>query len=88
MQARAIAPAPASMYKARFQRPGGDLSIGLDCNDYDNSGSDDESDDGGGGTSTPAGGDDFYEDPFGTGKAIKRDTSTKKKSPDDGFNGG
>lgn len=74
--------------KARFQRPGGDLSIGLDCNDYDNSGSDDESDDGGGGTSTPAGGDDFYEDPFGTGKVIKRDTTAKKKSPDDGFNGG
>jgi penicillin-binding protein 1A len=76
--------------KARFQRPGGDMSIGLDCSDYDNrGGSDDEGsgvgdDDNG----TPAGGDDFYEDPFGTGKVLKRDTTTKKKSTDDGFNNG
>ena len=41
-----------------------------------------------GGTATPAGGDDFYEDPFGTGKAMKRDTSIKKKNTDEGFNGG
>lgn len=55
--------------KARFQRPGGDLSIGLDCNDYDNSGSDDET--GGGGSSGPdstsTGGGGVYEDPFGGG---------------------
>ncbi len=55
--------------KARFQRPGGDLSIGLDCNDYDNRGSDDETgggDDGGDGT-TPANDGGVYEDPFGGG---------------------
>jgi penicillin-binding protein 1A len=74
--------------KARFQRPGGDLSIGLDCSDYDNRGSDDEGSLDDGGTGAPAGGDDFYEDPFGTGKVLKRDTTTKKKSVDDGFNGG
>ena len=76
--------------KAHFQRPGGDMSIGLDCNDYDNRGGSDDEGSGGddGGTGTPAGGDDFYEDPFGTGKVMKRDTSTKKKSADDGFNGG
>jgi penicillin-binding protein 1A len=57
--------------KARFQRPGGDLSIGLDCNDYDNRGSDDET--GGGGTdeggdgTTPANNGGVYEDPFGGG---------------------
>ncbi len=74
--------------KARFQRPGGDLSIGLDCSDYDTRGSDDEGSLDDGGTGAPAGGDDFYEDPFGTGKVLKRDTTTKKKSVDDGFNGG
>ena len=68
--------------KARFQRPGGDLSIGLDCSDYDNRGSDDEG--------TPAGGDGVYEDPFGTGGSAKRDTTAKKKPErgDDGFEGG
>ncbi|MBI5915058.1 MAG: penicillin-binding protein [Bacteroidetes bacterium] len=74
--------------KARFVRPGGDLSIGLDCSDYDNRGSDDEGSGGDdGGIDTPAGGDDFYEDPFGTGGAVKRDTSGKKKT-DDGLEGG
>jgi len=73
--------------KARFQRPGGDLSIGLDCNTYDDRGGND--DEGGGGLDdggAPAGGDGFYEDPFGTGKVLKQDT-TKKKPVDDGFNG-
>ncbi|MBI1226269.1 MAG: peptidoglycan glycosyltransferase [Bacteroidetes bacterium] len=75
--------------KAHFQKPGGDLSIGLDCNDYDNRGGSDEEGAGTDDESTPpAGGDDFYEDPFGTGKVLKRDTSTKKKPIDDGFNGG
>lgn len=57
--------------KARFQRPGGDLSIGLDCNDYDSRGSDDETgggaDDGGDGTTTPGNSGGVYEDPFGGG---------------------
>lgn len=55
---------------AQFQRPGGDLSIGLDCDDYDNSGSDDEGGLGGGTPNDttshkPTGG--VYEDPFGGG---------------------
>jgi penicillin-binding protein 1A len=56
--------------KARFQRPGGDLSIGLDCNDYNNRGSDDETgsgDDEGDGTTTPGNNGGVYEDPFGGG---------------------
>ncbi|MCC6723544.1 MAG: transglycosylase domain-containing protein [Saprospiraceae bacterium] len=59
--------------KAHFTRPGGDLSIGLDCNDYDNRGSDDETgggggDDGGSDGTTPAGNNGgVYEDPFGGG---------------------
>jgi penicillin-binding protein 1A len=74
--------------KAHFQVPGGDLSIGLDCSDYDNSGGDEEGGASGtGGNPAPAGGDDFYEDPFGTGKVLKRDTTAKKKPVDDGFNG-
>lgn len=46
---------------ARFPRPKGDLSIGLDCNDFLNNdqGDDDENEDGSPQDST------FYEDPFG-----------------------
>ncbi len=57
--------------KARFTRPGGDLSIGLDCGTYDNRGSDDETGGGGEGgsgeTTTPGANGEVYEDPFGGG---------------------
>ena len=75
--------------KARFIRPSGDLSIGLDCNEYNNrdDNNDDEYD---GGDGVPASGDNFFEDPFGTGPTIKQDTSKKKKivRGDEGFDGG
>ena len=45
--------------RARFSKPKGDLSIGLDCNDFDNTGDEDEYDDEKTRDST------FYEDPFG-----------------------
>jgi penicillin-binding protein 1A len=76
--------------KARFVRPSGDLSIGLDCNDYRNrDDNDDDEYDGNDGTPSD-GGDNFLEDPFGTGETIKQDTSKKKKvvRGDDGFGGG
>jgi penicillin-binding protein 1A len=62
-------------WKARFVRPEGDLSIGLDCPDYNNRDTDDETDDSGG----SKGDDSLFEDPFGTGGFIKQDTTGKKK---------
>jgi penicillin-binding protein 1A len=73
-------------WKARFSRPGGDLSIGLDCpglNQRDND--DDEYNDSSGNS---AGG-GFFEDPFGTGSRTKKDSLPKSKTTriDEGFNG-
>ncbi len=73
--------------KSRFVKPGGDLSIGLDCGEYNRRDSDDETDDG---TDDDAPSDEsIFEDPFGTGN-VKRDTSAKKKimRGDEGFDGG
>ncbi len=58
---------PQSNYnwRARFPRPAGDLSIGLDCGSMPRDNSDDEfspTD-----QATPAAADSFYEDPFGGG---------------------
>ncbi|MEZ4935313.1 MAG: penicillin-binding transpeptidase domain-containing protein [Saprospiraceae bacterium] len=47
-------------YKARFQRPKGDLSIGLDCNDFLNNDLEEEDED----LIMPTDS-TFYEDPFG-----------------------
>ncbi len=68
-------------WKARFVRPGGDLSIGLDCDDYNNrDNSDDEFD------TNPPPRPNIYEDPFGTG--IKRDsTQTKSNIENEDFGG-
>ncbi|MFQ5448576.1 MAG: penicillin-binding transpeptidase domain-containing protein, partial [Saprospiraceae bacterium] len=68
-------------WRARFVRPGGDLSIGLDCDDYNNRDSGDNEFD-----SNESTREDLYEDPFSTG--VKRD-STKKKttSENEDFNG-
>ncbi|MCB0517505.1 MAG: transglycosylase domain-containing protein [Lewinellaceae bacterium] len=74
---------------ARFVKPGGDLSIGLDCSQYNQRDTDDdEASDPGNDTDTDN--DAFFEDPFGTNKNIKQDTSVKKKivRGDEGFNGG
>jgi penicillin-binding protein 1A len=77
--------------KTPFPRPGGDLSIGLDCNDYSNRGDDDEYDEEEeeeeeGGSS----GSGLYEDPFGTGGSIKQDSLKKKKNivENEDFDGG
>ena len=51
-------------WKLRFTRPQGDLSIGLDCNDFSPEGDDDEAS----GSPTEGGGqprESIYEDPFG-----------------------
>lgn len=75
--------------RARFVRPSGDLSIGLDCNDYNNR-NDNDDDEYDGDDSAPAASDNFLEDPFGTGRTMKRDTSKKKSTVrgDDDFGGG
>ncbi|TAK30866.1 MAG: peptidoglycan glycosyltransferase [Saprospiraceae bacterium] len=67
-------------WKARFVRPGGDLSIGLDCNDYNNrDNSDDEFNDG----ESPR--QDISEDPFGTN--VKKDTTKKTNVENEDFDG-
>ncbi len=75
--------------RARFARPSGDLSIGLDCNDYNVRGDTDDDEYDEGDDTVPSAG-NFFEDPFGTGGAIKRDTSKKKSTVrgDDDFGGG
>ena len=75
-------------WKARFVRPKGDLSIGLDCDDFSARGDDDEAtdiDEGGGGGND----DSIFEDPFGSGGRVKKDTTNKKKviRGDEDFNG-
>lgn len=67
-------------WKARFPRPGGDLSIGLDCKTYELRDEDDDEydgDEGGEGETMP-----LEEDPFGTGTKLKRDTTNRG---DEGF---
>ncbi len=70
---------------ARFARPAGDLSIGLDCPGLVPRDSDDDeyNDD----LSNPAS-QGFFEDPFGTGRT-QRDTTRRTRNTriDDGFNG-
>ena len=67
-------------WKARFVRPGGDLSIGLDCNDYNNrDNSDDEFNDG----ESPR--QNISEDPFGTN--VKKDTTKKTNVENGDFDG-
>jgi penicillin-binding protein 1A len=71
---------PAADYdwKARFVRPKGDLSIGLDCNDFNDRSDDDEAsgiEDGSGDGDD----DSIFEDPFGPGGGVKKDTTNKKK---------
>ncbi len=55
-------------WKAKFVKPEGDLSIGLDCDGFDNrDNSEDEFDENPDGT--PASNEQFFEDPFGTGRS-------------------
>lgn len=55
-------------WKARFTKPGGDLSIGLDCAGFDRrDNSEDEFDENP--VSNPASNDQFHEDPFGGGNS-------------------
>jgi len=65
-------------WKSRFARPKGDLSIGLDCNDHTARGDDDEATDSDEEGGTNSSGDSFFEDPFGSGGRVKKDTTSRK----------
>jgi penicillin-binding protein 1A len=69
-------------WKLRFTRPQGDLSIGLDCNDFSTEGDDDEASDAPTEGSTPPR-ESIYEDPFGLEGTSSQGSKKQKNSNGD-----